>query len=212
MLFNNYKKRIEHFNTLTHGLAVLLAVPAVIVLLVYASLKGDPWRIVSFSVYGTSLVLLYAISTLYHGSPQGSNKRLLQRLDHIAIYLLIAGSYTPITLVVLNGAWGWSLFGVVWTLAVIGIVLDSLRDKQPRKIQMAIYFIMGWLALVALFPLLENMPKGSLTWLLIGGFLYTFGIIFYALEGRIRYGHGIWHLFVMAGSASHYIVIFYYLL
>ena len=211
MLFNNYKKSIERVNTLTHGLAALLALPAVIVLLVYASLKGDPLRIISFSVYGVSLVLLYVISTLYHGS-NGGKKRLLQRLDHIAIYLLIAGSYTPITLVVLNGAWGWSLFGVVWTLAVVGILLDSLRDKQRRVIQMAIYFIMGWLALIALYPLWQHMPLGGLIWLLIGGVFYTTGIIFYAMEGRIRYGHGIWHLFVMAGSASHYIVIFYYLL
>lgn len=212
MFFDTYKKRSERYNTLTHAIAAILALPAVIVLLVYASLKGDDaWRIVSFSIYGLTLFLLYLASSLYHGT-NGRRKRIFQRFDHIAIYLLIAGSYTPFTLVALNGAWGWSLFGVVWILGVIGIVIDSLHTKGPRGVQLGIYFTMGWMFVVALYPLLKNLSVGGLAWLMAGGLLYTIGIIFYALEGRIRYGHVIWHLFVIAGSATHYFTIFHYLL
>jgi len=178
---------------------------------VFAALKGDPWRIVSFSVYGVTLFSLYLLSGLYHGL-RGRIKKTFQRLDHIAIYLLIAGSYTPFTLITLRGGWGWSLFGVVWGLALLGIVLDSLGRKGPRSLQMAIYFSMGWLVVIAVYPLVQQLALGGLLWLLAGGVLYTVGIVFYALDGKIPYGHGIWHIFVVAGSASHYFAMIYYLL
>jgi len=210
-LLHGPKRQSEQFNTLTHLIAAVLAFPAAVLLVVYASLKGDPWRIVGFSVYGVSLFSLYLLSSLYHGL-RGRIKKTFQRLDHMAIYLLIAGSYTPFTLVTLRGAWGWSLFGVVWGLALVGIVLDSLDWKGPRSLQMAIYFSMGWLIVIAVSPLVQHLALGALLWLLLGGIFYTVGIIFYALDGKVRYGHGIWHLFVVAGSASHYIVMFNYLL
>ncbi|MDH5183189.1 MAG: hemolysin III family protein [Gammaproteobacteria bacterium] len=211
MLFRTYKQRSEQFNTLTHLVGVLLAVPAVIVLVVYAAMKGDPWRIVSFSVYGLTLFTLYLFSTLYHGS-RGKQKKLFQTLDHLAIYLLIAGSYTPFTLVTLQGAWGWSLFGTIWLLAVIGIIIDSFHSRGPRIVQMVIYLFMGWLILVAMYPLMQHLPTGGLVLLITGGIFYTAGIGFYALDKKIRYGHGIWHMFVVAGSASHYFAMLFYIL
>ncbi|MBD3670043.1 MAG: hemolysin III family protein [Gammaproteobacteria bacterium] len=204
-------KHNEQFNTISHLVGAVLALPAIIVLIVFASLKGDPWRIVSFSIYGLSLFSLYLFSTLYHGA-RGRIRRFLQRLDHIAIYLLIAGSYTPFTLITLRGGWGWSLFGVVWGLAIIGIVLDSLHRKGPRNIQMAIYVSMGWIIVIAIYPLVQNLSGEGLFWLVAGGLFYTFGIIFYVLDNRMRHAHGIWHLFVLAGSASHYFTMLFYLL
>lgn len=211
MMFRTYRYRSERFNMISHLVGVLLAVPAVIVLVAYASMKGDPWRIVSFSVYGVTLFTLYLFSTLYHGA-RGKLKKLFQTFDHLAIYLLIAGSYTPFTLVTLNGAWGWSLFGTVWLLAVVGIVIDSFHNKGPRIIQMVIYIIMGWLILVAMYPLMQHLPAGGVVLLITGGIFYTTGIGFYALDKKIPYGHGIWHLFVLAGSASHYLAMLFYVL
>lgn len=212
MLFDNYKKRSERYNTISHAIAAGLALPAAITLLVFASIKGDDaWRIVSFSIYGLTLFLLYLASSLYHGS-SGHSKKFFAKIDHIAIYLLIAGSYTPFTLVALQGALGWTLFGVVWALAIIGIVIDSLHNKGPRGIQLGIYFVMGWMFVIALPSLHQTLALGGLTWLIVGGLFYTVGISFYALEGRIRFGHFIWHLFVIIGSACHYFTIFYYLL
>jgi len=211
MLFKSLKQKIEQVNTYTHLFGLILVIPAVVVLLVFASLDGKPIVIVSFSVYGFCLFILYLFSTLYHGS-NGSKKKIFQKLDHIAIYLLIAGSYTPFTLLVLQGAWGWTLFGIVWTLALVGIVIDSLHKKGPRMVAMAIYFTMGWLILVGLYPLIENLATGGLLLLFSGGLFYSFGIIFYRLDVRFRYGHGIWHLFVLAGSICHYLVMLIYLI
>ena len=201
----------ERFNSITHLVGAALALAGAVVLIVYASLQGDVWKIVSFSIYGTSLFLLYTLSTLYH-SLHGRWKVIFQKLDHISIYLLIAGTYTPMTLVALQGAWGWSLFGVVWGLAILGIILDVWHKKGLRIFQMAIYFIMGWLIVIASFPLIEKLPLGGLLWLLTGGLLYSGGIVFYAKDKKIRHAHGIWHLFVLAGSISHYIMIFVYIL
>jgi hemolysin III len=211
MFLPRWKRRSERFNTITHVVGAALAFPAVVILVVFASLKGDPWRIVAFSVYGTTLFSLYLLSSLYHGL-RGRIKKTFRQLDHMAIYLLIAGSYTPFSLVTLRGAWGWSLFGVVWGLAVVGIILDSLEMKGPRIAQMVIYFLMGWLIVIAVLPLIQNLATGGLIWLLVGGLFYTVGITFYALDKKIRYGHGIWHLFVLAGSTSHYVVMLVYLL
>ncbi|MCW9023572.1 MAG: hemolysin III family protein [Gammaproteobacteria bacterium] len=201
----------ERLNSIIHLLGAVLALAGAVVLVVFASLKGDVWRIVSFSIYGITLFLLYVISTMYH-SLKGQTKVVFQTLDHIAIYLLIAGTYTPYTLVSLNGSWGWTLFGVVWGLAIFGIILDSLHRNGPRIIQMIIYFLMGWLMIIAFRPLLENLPTGGVIWLVTGGLFYTVGIIFYVLDNKMRHAHAVWHLFVLAGSSSHYISIFVYVL
>jgi len=201
----------ERLNTFTHLLGAVIALAGLVVLVVFASLKGDVWRIVSFSIYGTSLFLLYLFSTLYHGT-KGSLKAVFKKLDHIGIYLLIAGSYTPFVLVSLTGAWGWSLFGVIWGLAVIGILLDCFSSDEPRIIQVIIYLLMGWIALLAIQPLIESLSMAGFLWLLGGGLFYTVGIVFYIIDLKKYHFHGIWHLFVLAGSTTHYFTIMYYVL
>ncbi len=202
----------ERFNSISHLLGAVMAVAGLVVLVVHSSLQGDPWKVVSYSVYGTSLVLLYLASALYH-SFRGKAKVFFQRLDHQAIYVLIAGTYTPFALVTLRGGWGWSLFGVVWTLAVLGIVIDALpaTRKGRRFLPLAIYLVMGWLCLIALGPLLERLPATGFILLLSGGVCYTGGIVFYLLGERMRHFHGIWHLFVLAGSVCHFFAILLYL-
>ncbi len=201
----------ERFNSISHLIGAALALAGLVVLVVFASLQGDPWKIVSFSIYGVSLFLLYTLSTLYH-SLRGRAKNFFKKLDHIAIYLLIAGSYTPLTLVTLRGVWGWALFGIIWGLAIIGIIVDSLHRKGSRRIQMAIYLLMGWLILVAFYPLIKTLPSGALMLLVLGGVLYTSGIIFYGLEKRMKHAPGVWHLFVLTGSISHYLAMLLYVL
>ncbi len=201
----------ERFNSITHLAGAALALAGLVVLVVFAALQGDVWKIVSFSIYGASLFLLYTLSTLYH-SLRGRAKQIFMKLDHVAIYLLIAGTYTPLTLVTLRGAWGWTLFGIVWGLAIIGIVVDVLHRQGSRRIQMLIYLLMGWLIVVALYPLVQIMPTGGLILLVLGGLFYTGGIVFYALDERIKHAHGIWHLFVLAGSISHYLIMLLYVL
>ncbi len=201
----------ERLNTFTHLLGAVIALAGLVVLVVFASIKGDVWRIVSFSIYGTSLFLLYLFSTLYH-STKGSVKAVFKKLDHISIYLLIAGSYTPFVLVSLNGAWGWSLFGVIWGLAVIGILLDCFSSDERRIIQLFIYVLMGWIALIAIKPLIESLTMAGFLWLLGGGLFYSVGIVFYILDLKKYHFHGIWHLFVLAGSTTHYFTIMYYVL
>ena len=193
----------ERFNGYTHLAGTVLATAAATVLVVAAALKADPWRIVSFSLYGATLVLLYGVSTLYHGT-RGRAKDLLRKLDHCSIYLLIAGSYTPFALVSLNGPWGWSLFGVVWGLAVLGIVQECWLARGARVMSLVIYCVMGWLALVALPPLHQSLGTPGLGWVVAGGLIYTAGIVFYVFDERIAHFHGIWHLFVLAGSAAHF--------
>ena len=201
----------EKLNTFTHLFGAVIALAGLVVLVVFASLKGDVWRIVSFSIYGTSLFLLYLFSTLYHGT-KGSVKAVFKKLDHIGIYLLIAGSYTPFVLVSLNGAWGWSLFGVIWGLAVIGVLLDCFLSDKRRLIQLFIYILMGWIALIAINPLIDSLTMAGFLWLLGGGLFYSFGIIFYIMDLKKYHFHGIWHLFVLAGSTTHYFTIMYYVL
>ncbi|WP_223247672.1 PAQR family membrane homeostasis protein TrhA [Sulfuriferula multivorans] len=199
----------ERFNSYSHLIGAALAAGGAAVLIVLAAGQGNPWKIVSFSVYGAMLLLLYLFSTLYH-SLRGRAKDVFRKLDHYAIYLLIAGTYTPFTLVTLHGAWRWSLFGVIWGMAVLGIVVDSLPWGKRRILPVVIYLAMGWLALIALKPLLNALPHAGFAWLLAGGVFYTVGIVFYALERWIKHGHGIWHLFVLAGSACHYFAILFY--
>ncbi len=201
----------EKLNTITHLVGAVAALAGLVILVVFAALKGDPWKIVSFSIYGTTLFGLYVVSTLYHGSG-GKLKEILSILDHQAIYLLIAGTYTPFTLVTLREAWGWSLFGAIWGIAALGIVLDALPTvrKGRRILPVILYVVMGWLILIALGPLLRHLPMMGFWWLAAGGLFYTVGIVFYALSDKVIHAHGIWHLFVIAGSVCHYISIFMY--
>ena len=200
----------EKFNTFSHMLAALFALPGAIVLIILAAQSADPWKIVSVSIYGITLFLLYFFSTLYHGHA-GRFKPLFQKFDHISIYLLIAGTYTPYMLVTLRGAWGWSILGVVWGLAALGILLD-IYSKKPahtdkRIPQLIIYLLMGWLVLIPLKPLAENLAENGVYLLALGGLLYTLGVIFYVLDYRLKHAHGIWHLFVVGGSVSHFVSI-----
>ncbi|TFF41947.1 hemolysin III family protein [Pseudomonas sp. RIT623] len=199
----------ERFNAWTHLVGAVLACIGAIWLIVVAGLQGDPWKIVSFSIYGTTLLLLYSISTLYH-STRGRAKRVMRKLDHLSIYLLIAGSYTPFCLVSLRGPWGWSLFGVVWGLALIGMLQEIKPRSEARILSIVIYAVMGWIVLVAVKPLLRSLGTAGFVWLASGGVLYTVGIIFFALDSRLRHAHGIWHLFVIAGSLMHFVAVFFY--
>jgi hemolysin III len=201
--------RGERLNSITHLLGSVFALIGLIVLVIRAALAGDPWKIISFSIFGITLVLLYTSSALYH-SIHGASKPMLQKLDHTAIYLLIAGSYTPFTLVTLRGAWGWSLFGLVWGLAVIGILQDILFTKRKKILSVVIYLMMGWIAIVAVRPLARALPGAGMVLLVAGGLFYTIGVVFYALDKKFVYSHGIWHLFVLAGSMCHYFTVLLY--
>jgi hemolysin III len=201
----------ERFNSISHLVGAIFALTGLVTLIVLASIQGDPWKIVSLSIYGTTLLVLYTNSTLYH-SLQGKAKKLFQRLDHISIYLLIAGTYTPLTLVTLRGGWGWSLFGVIWGLALIGIALELMFSNRKRGLAITIYVLMGWLVVVALAPLVQRLPAMGTGSLALGGLFYTAGIVFYVFDGRVRHFHGVWHLFVLAGSISHFFTILLFVL
>ncbi|MBU0809837.1 MAG: hemolysin III family protein [Gammaproteobacteria bacterium] len=201
----------ERFNAWTHLVGTLLASVGAVWMLVLASLDGDVRKIVSVAIYGLTLVLLYSISTLYH-SVQGRAKVVMRKLDHLSIYLLIAGSYTPFCLVTLEGAWGWTLFGVVWTLAVIGMVQEIKPRSEARVLSIVIYAVMGWIVLVAVKPLIAALGMAGFIWLAGGGVLYTVGIIFFVYDSRFRHWHGIWHLFVMGGSLMHFVAVLRYVL
>lgn len=200
----------ERFNSISHFLASVAAFAGTACLIVNAAQQGDPWKVVSFSIYGTSLIFLYLFSTLYH-SLRHTSKAIFRRLDHLAIYILIAGTYTPLTLVTLKGAWGWSVFGIVWGLAGLGIVLEMLIPKGRSIVSMVIYVVMGWLIIIALGPLLRTLPIAGFLWLLLGGLFYTSGLFFYILDKKVSHFHGIWHLFVISGGISHYITIYFYI-
>ncbi|ERO63088.1 hemolysin D [Pseudomonas piscis] len=180
-------------------------------LVVLASLDGSPWKIVGVAIYAFTLLVLYSVSTVYH-SVRGRAKNIMQKVDHFSIYLLIAGSYTPFCLVTLRGPWGWTLFGIVWGLALIGILQEIKPRSEARVLSIVIYAVMGWIVLVAVKPLLAALGPAGFTWLAAGGVLYTVGIIFFALDNRLRHAHGIWHLFVIAGSLLHFVAILFYVL
>jgi hemolysin III len=200
----------EKFNTYSHLIAALFALIGGVALIIVGALSGDIWKIVSFSIYGATLLMMYSFSTLYHNAKQGRAKLILRKFDHNTIYLLIAGSYTPFTLVSLRGPWGWSLFGVVWGLALAGIFQELLFANKTRRLSMAIYILMGWTAISAVGPLVSALTWPGFAWLAAGGVAYTIGIIFYLYDDRYAHWHGIWHLFVIAGSALHYCAILLY--
>ncbi|MEF8701681.1 MAG: hemolysin III family protein [Candidatus Accumulibacter sp. UW26] len=201
----------ERLNAWTHLVGALLAVAGSVVLVVVAARGGDPWKIVSTSIYGATLILLYSFSALYH-SFRGPTKDLLRKLDHQSIYLLIAGSYTPFCLVTLRGPWGWSLMAVVWGLGLLGGLQELWLKSPARILSVIIYVVMGWAVLVALVPLMQALGQAGFAWLAAGGVLYTTGILFYVLDTRLRHAHGVWHLFVLGGSAAHYFAILFYVL
>ncbi|MGO4152869.1 PAQR family membrane homeostasis protein TrhA [Cupriavidus sp. YAF13] len=201
--------RGERFNGYSHLAGAVLAAAGTAVLITSSALYHDAWKVVSSVVYGATLVFLYTISTLYH-SLRGRPKDILRRLDYCAIYLLIAGSYTPFALVTLRGPWGWTLFGVNWGLAVIGIAQELLIGHRTRVFSLLIYVLMGWLVLFAFGPLVAALPAAGLYWLVAGGALYTAGIGFFLFDEKVRHFHGIWHLFVLAGSACQFVSILWY--
>lgn len=200
----------EIANSITHGIGAGLSIAALVILVVMASRRGDAWRIASFSIYGATLSLLYLSSTLYHGFINPKIKNIFRILDHSAIYLLIAGTYTPITLTLMRGAWGWTLFGLAWTMAIGGIIITALLLDKLKALLVLSYVVMGLLVVIAIKPMMQMVPRGMIAWLFIGGACYILGIIFY-LWKRLPYHHPIWHLFVLGGSISHFLGILFYL-
>lgn len=201
----------EKFNAWTHLVGAILATIGAVWMLVVATMSGDIWKIISVAVYGVALVMLYSASTVYH-SVRGRAKVIMQKVDHFSIYLLIAGSYTPFCLVTLHGTWGWTLFGIVWTLAIIGILQEIKPRSEARVMSIVIYAVMGWIVLVAVKPLIAALGMAGFVWLALGGVFYTVGIIFFALDTKVRHFHGVWHLFVIAGSLLHFVAISRYVL
>ena len=200
----------EIANSVSHGVAALLSLMALPVLIIGAVQQGGALNIVSSSIFGVSLVLLYLASTLCHSLPQGRAKRVFEILDHCAIYLLIAGTYTPFLLVSLGGVWGWSLFGVIWGLALLGVLFKSIFGIRYPMASNALYLLMGWLVLVAIKPMMAAVPSAGLAWLLAGGLAYTLGVVFFVMDSRWKFAHFIWHFFVVAGSACHFVAVFFY--
>ena len=196
----------EIANAITHGVGLLLSVAGFVVLLVLAAMRGTAWHIVACSIYGVTLICLYTASTLYHAVISPGIKGSLRILDHAAIYLLIAGTYTPFLLVSLRGPWGWSLFGVIWGLALVGVIFKFWFVERFGILSTAVYLAMGWLVVIAAKPVIAHVPFTALIWLLAGGLAYTAGVIFYACR-RIPYSHAIWHIFVLAGSICHYFAV-----
>ncbi len=199
----------ERLNSYTHLAGTLLAAIAAPALIVLAARSGDAWKIVGCSIYGAALLVLYGASTIYH-SVRGRAKNALRKLDHCSIYLLIAGTYTPFALVTLRGPWGWTLFGLAWGLAAVGIAQEFVFGKGARRLSILIYVVMGWMGVAALRPLADGLGTPGLAWLLAGGLLYTGGIAFYLLDERVRHFHGVWHLFVLGGSAAHFVAVAFY--
>ena len=199
----------EIANSVSHGVGLLAAVAVAPVLVLSAVQHGGAGRIVGATVFAATMVLLYLTSPLYHALPRNRAKRVFQVLDHAAIFLMIAGTYTPFTLGVLRGTWGWTLFGLVWSLALAGVVLTAVRGVRYPKLSTCLYLAMGWLILIAVKPLWLRVPAWGLFWLLAGGIAYTVGVVFYAAK-RVCYSHFVWHLFVITGTACHFIAVLWF--
>jgi hemolysin III len=202
----DFSKGEEITNAILHGIGAGLAIAALVVLVVFASIRGNVWHIVSFSVYGATLVILYMSSTLYHSFRQGKAKDVFEIFDHSSIYLLIAGSYTPLALVALRGPLGWTIFGIVWGISVVGIVFKAFWVKKFVILSTVLYLTMGWLIIIAIKPLMSFMTNAGIVFLVLGGVLYSLGTIFYVWR-KIKYHHAIWHLFVLGGSICHFFTI-----
>ncbi len=207
---NEYSKNEELLNTLSHAIGIALSIVAAVLLMIKAIRLASPVYIVSFGVFALSLLILYSASTFYHGATDISAKQKLKVFDHAAIYVLIAGSYTPFALIILPDAWGWSMFGVEWTLALTGIILKLFYTGRFEKISTAAYVLMGWIVIIAIKPLIDNLSQEGVMWLFIGGIFYTLGALLYLIK-KIPYNHAIFHVFVLLGSFSHFVSVYYYI-
>lgn len=206
-----YTRREEVANAITHGIGTVLSIVALVLLIVFSSLKGTPWHIVSFTIYGATMLILYLSSTLVHSFREGKVKDLFEIFDHSSIYLYIAGSYTPFMLVAIRGPLGWSLFGIVWGFAILGCFFKAYFVKRFLFMSTIFYILMGWMIVVAWVPLTAAIPSGGIMLLALGGIMFTLGTVFYVWRG-FPYHHAIWHLFVLAGSVLHFFSVFLYLL
>ena len=200
----------EIASSVTHGLGLAASIVVLPFLIIAASRDGDAWRVMSATIFGVSLILLYAASTFYHALPPSRAKRVFRVIDHSAIYLLIAGTYTPFLLGPLRGPWGWSLLSVIWALAVAGIIMKATLGFRWARASTVVYLLMGWIGVIAVKPLIERVTPAGLLWLLAGGLAYTGGVIFFVFDRRLRYAHAIWHLFVAAGSVCHVVAVLRY--
>ena len=207
----NYTLGEELFNSISHGVGALGAIACCAVIVVFAALTRDPWKIVSASIYGACMILLFLFSTLYHSLTNATAKKVFRAFDHLGIFLLIAGSYTPITLVTLRGPLGWTLFGIVWGAAVLGIVFNSISVERFKKFSMIAYIATGWAVLLAIVPLVRSIALPGIVLMVVGGLMYTVGILFYKMK-KIRYMHSVWHLFVLAGALFQYFAILFYVI
>jgi hemolysin III len=198
----------EIINSITHGIGALLSIVALVILIIVAGKYGDFWHLLSFSIYGCTLILLYLSSTLYHSFSNPRLKNLFARFDHISIFLLIAGTYTPILLTSIRGIWGWTFFITIWSIALLGAIIRSIYLHRFRKLMVVIYLLMGWMAILVGKQIYLNLPSISLTFLVLGGVAYSVGVIFYMWR-KLPYSHAIWHLFVLAGSVLHFFAIYF---
>ena len=206
----NQSQAEEIANSISHGIGLIAALIGTPFLITQAAQNGDGQYVAGATVFGASILLLYLGSTLYHALPPGKAKRAFRIIEHSAIFLLIAGTYTPFTLGVLRGAWGWTLFGMVWGLAAIGLALKAFYQASRPILFTTLYLLMGWVIVIAIEPMLANVPTTGLLWLLAGGLSYTVGVVFFATDSRLKYGHFIWHLFVMGGTVCHYFAVLWY--
>jgi len=210
VLSRDQSRNEELANSVSHGIGLLASIIGAPFLIVHAAQNGDATFIVGVSVFAVTAILLYLASTLYHILPTGKIKNVFNVIDHSIIFLLIAGTYTPFTLGVLSGAWGWTLFGIVWGLAFIGVLLKIFKMASHPIVSNGLYLLMGWVVVIAIEPLMARMATVGLLWLLAGGLFYTAGIVFFVTDSRLKYGHLIWHLFVLAGTICHYFAVLWY--
>ncbi len=208
---NEFSITEEIWHAITHGIGLGLSIAGLVVLVVFSAMDGTALSVTSSAIFGAALIILYGSSTLYHAITHTKVKKIFQQLDHASIYVLIAGTYTPITLLTLKGAWGWSIFGVIWTAALLGISLKMIYPNRFETFSLILYVIMGWMIVIAIQPLLGSMESGGLWLLLAGGLSYTFGVIFYVWD-NLAFNHAIWHLFVLGGSILHYFMILFYVI
>lgn len=208
-LTQRYSMTEEIINASTHGLGILLSIVGLAVLVAFASLDGSAMLITSCAIFGGTLIFAYSSSTLYHAITNEKAKQIFRQFDHASIYLLIAGTYTPIVLVLLDKTWGWTIFSIIWITAIIGVILKFVYPHKFKKLSVVLYLLMGWFVIVAINQLMENMQSGGLWLMLIGGLFYSVGVIFYVWKS-LPYNHAIWHLFVLAGSISHYFMVLFY--
>lgn len=207
-----YSLSEELINAISHGIGALLGIAGLVLCIVVSAMHGSAIAVVASCIYGATLILLYTISALYHSLKVNNAKRVFRIIDHCSIYLLIAGSYTPYTLVALKGAWGWTIFGIIWISAILGIVFNSINIKKYKKISMVLYIVMGWMILIAIKPLINTLAKPGVILLVIGGVFYTIGAIFYGIGKNKKYMHSVFHIFVLAGSIIHFFSIYLYVL